>query len=177
MDGICVPLALTAVSLFFLKIFSFVGQLRELYQSFCILMAGIIRIRLYSLSRHWRSCWINCWIFINEYDSFLWRAALFLYQPRYTYSIALETHLVSISTNCQRYLSLTIDMMNNSGIGGFLGAQAERDQFLYYTRTTQERVERSCVGEMEREVHDILARSGVDKVRYLPPPPLLAIKY
>jgi hypothetical protein len=68
-------------------------------------------------------------------------------------------------------------MMNNSGIGGFLGAQAERDQFLYYTRTTQERVERSCVGEMEREVHDILARSGVDKVRSLPPPPLLAIKY
>lgn len=56
---------------------------------------------------------------------------------------------------------------SKTGIGGFLGAQAERDQFLYYTRTTQERVERSCVGEMEREVHEILARSGVDSVGFL----------
>lgn len=52
------------------------------------------------------------------------------------------------------------------GIGGFLGAQADRDQFLYYTRTTQERVERSCIGEMEREVHEILKECGVDKVRF-----------
>lgn len=49
--------------------------------------------------------------------------------------------------------------------GGFLAAQADRNQYLYYMRTTEERVARSCVGEMEREVHEILSAAGVDKVR------------
>lgn len=49
------------------------------------------------------------------------------------------------------------------GIGSFLAAQADRNQYLYYMRTTEERVKRSCMGEMEREVHEVLEDSGVDK--------------
>lgn len=49
------------------------------------------------------------------------------------------------------------------GIGSFLAAQADRNQYLYYMRTTQERVERSCMGEMEREVHEVLEPTGIDK--------------
>lgn len=48
------------------------------------------------------------------------------------------------------------------GIGGFLAAQGDRNQYLYLNRTTQERVARSCVGEMEREVFEVLEKTGVD---------------
>ena len=48
------------------------------------------------------------------------------------------------------------------GVGGYLSAQAERDHYRYLKRTTRERVQRSCAGEMEREVNAILSPLGVD---------------
>lgn len=49
------------------------------------------------------------------------------------------------------------------GIGGFLASQAERDHFQFLERTTAARVQRSCAGEMEREVHAVLGPIGVDE--------------
>ncbi|BEJ13818.1 hypothetical protein CspHIS471_0309920 [Cutaneotrichosporon sp. HIS471] len=47
------------------------------------------------------------------------------------------------------------------GLGGFLASQAELDHFHYLRKQTHERVQRSCDGEMEREVHAILGPLGV----------------
>ncbi|KAG1737560.1 VIT family-domain-containing protein [Suillus paluster] len=49
------------------------------------------------------------------------------------------------------------------GIGGFLASQAERDHYRFMRRHTYSRVMRSCVGEMEREVHAVLSPVGVDE--------------
>jgi len=49
------------------------------------------------------------------------------------------------------------------GIGGFLASQAERDHYRFMRRHTYSRVIRSCVGEMEREVHAVLAPIGIDE--------------
>ncbi|KAG2136006.1 VIT family-domain-containing protein [Suillus clintonianus] len=49
------------------------------------------------------------------------------------------------------------------GIGGFLASQAERDHYRFLQRHTYSRVMRSCVGEMEREVHAVLGPVGVDE--------------
>lgn len=49
------------------------------------------------------------------------------------------------------------------GIGGFLASQAERDHYRYLRRTTRARVLRSCAGEMEREVHQVLGPLGLDE--------------
>jgi len=49
------------------------------------------------------------------------------------------------------------------GIGGFLASQAERDHYRYLRRQTSARVIRSCDGEMEREVHAVLGRVGVEE--------------
>jgi len=49
------------------------------------------------------------------------------------------------------------------GIGGFLASKAERDHFRFLRRSTYSRVMRSCVGEMEREVHEVLGPIGVDE--------------
>jgi hypothetical protein len=49
------------------------------------------------------------------------------------------------------------------GIGGFLASQAERDHYRYLRRTTRARVQRSCDGEMEREVHAVLGPLGVEQ--------------
>ncbi|KAL6309490.1 VIT family-domain-containing protein [Sparassis latifolia] len=49
------------------------------------------------------------------------------------------------------------------GIGGFLASQAERDHYRFLRRATSHRVLRSCDGEMEREVYDILGPVGVDE--------------
>ncbi|EKM56645.1 uncharacterized protein PHACADRAFT_253872 [Phanerochaete carnosa HHB-10118-sp] len=49
------------------------------------------------------------------------------------------------------------------GIGGFLAAQAERDHYRYQQKLTAARVQRSCDGEMEREVHGVLGPVGVDE--------------
>ncbi|KAG0699615.1 VIT family-domain-containing protein [Suillus ampliporus] len=49
------------------------------------------------------------------------------------------------------------------GIGGFLASQAERDHYHFMQRHTAARVQRSCVGELEREVCAVLAPVGVDE--------------
>lgn len=49
------------------------------------------------------------------------------------------------------------------GIGGFLASQAERDHHRYLHRMTKARVQRSCDGEMEREVYAVLGPVGVDE--------------
>ncbi len=48
------------------------------------------------------------------------------------------------------------------GIGGFLASQAERDHYRYLYKQTTTRVKRSCAGEMEREVAEVLGPVGVD---------------
>ncbi|EDR10487.1 uncharacterized protein LACBIDRAFT_325140 [Laccaria bicolor S238N-H82] len=48
------------------------------------------------------------------------------------------------------------------GIGGFLASQAERDHYRYLHHQTAERVVKSCAGEMEREVAEVLGPVGVD---------------
>lgn len=48
------------------------------------------------------------------------------------------------------------------GIGGFLASQAERDHYRYLHNQTAMRVKRSCAGEMEREVVEVLGPVGVD---------------
>ncbi|KNZ43654.1 uncharacterized protein VP01_9g12 [Puccinia sorghi] len=48
------------------------------------------------------------------------------------------------------------------GIGGYLASEAERDHFKYLQKTTRDRVSRSCSGEMEREVHEVLGPIGLD---------------
>ncbi len=47
------------------------------------------------------------------------------------------------------------------GLGGFLASKAELDHYHYLRKQTHARVERSCAGEMEREVHSILGPLGV----------------
>jgi len=49
------------------------------------------------------------------------------------------------------------------GIGGFLASQSEQDHYRYLKYQTQVRVQRSCEGEMEREVAEVLAPVGVDE--------------
>ncbi len=49
------------------------------------------------------------------------------------------------------------------GIGGFLASQAERDHYRYLRAQTASRVVRSCAGEMEREVSEVLGPIGVDE--------------
>ncbi|KAG6853405.1 hypothetical protein C0991_004738 [Blastosporella zonata] len=49
------------------------------------------------------------------------------------------------------------------GIGGFLASQSERDHYRYLRNQTAARVVRSCDGEMEREVADVLVPVGVDE--------------
>ncbi|TIB14003.1 hypothetical protein E3P89_02126 [Wallemia ichthyophaga] len=49
------------------------------------------------------------------------------------------------------------------GLGGFLSSEAEMNHFKYLRRVTRQRVARSCAGEMEREVHDVLGAVGVSQ--------------
>jgi len=49
------------------------------------------------------------------------------------------------------------------GIGGFLTSQAERDHYRYQRRSTAARVKRSCEGEIQREVAEVLGPVGVDE--------------
>ncbi|KAF9559772.1 DUF125-domain-containing protein [Agrocybe pediades] len=49
------------------------------------------------------------------------------------------------------------------GIGGFLASQSERDHYRYLRDHTVDRVRHSCVGEMEREVAEVLGPVGVDE--------------
>lgn len=47
------------------------------------------------------------------------------------------------------------------GIGGFLSAQAELSHFAFNHKSTQQRIERSCGTEVQRQVHDILKGYGI----------------
>ncbi|KAJ1020636.1 hypothetical protein NDA16_004029 [Ustilago loliicola] len=47
------------------------------------------------------------------------------------------------------------------GIGGFLSAQAEMSHFAFNQRSTEQRVERSCGSEVQRQVHGILKDYGI----------------
>jgi len=49
------------------------------------------------------------------------------------------------------------------GIGGFLASQAERDHARYVREQTRVRVARSCEGEVEREVEEVLGVVGVEE--------------
>ncbi|KAI6040351.1 VIT family-domain-containing protein [Pisolithus marmoratus] len=49
------------------------------------------------------------------------------------------------------------------GIGGFLASQADRDHYQFLKRHISARVQRSCDGEMEREVYAILGPVGIDE--------------
>ncbi|KAF5330074.1 hypothetical protein D9758_015987 [Tetrapyrgos nigripes] len=49
------------------------------------------------------------------------------------------------------------------GIGGSLASQAERDHYPYLKNHTAARVIRSCAGEVEREVEEVLGPVGVDE--------------
>jgi len=49
------------------------------------------------------------------------------------------------------------------GIGGFLASQAERDYYRYQRKSTAARVKRSCDGEIQREVAQVLGPVGVDE--------------
>lgn len=49
------------------------------------------------------------------------------------------------------------------GVGGLLSAQAEVQHYKFQLAQTQDRVARSCFGEMEREVREILEPFGVDE--------------
>ena len=49
------------------------------------------------------------------------------------------------------------------GIGGFLASQAERDYYRYQRKSTAARVKRSCDGEIEREIAQVLGPVGVDE--------------
>lgn len=44
-----------------------------------------------------------------------------------------------------------------------VASQAERDHFRYQRKETRSRVQRSCAGEMEREVHAVLGPVGVEE--------------
>ena len=49
------------------------------------------------------------------------------------------------------------------GIGGFLASQAERDYYRYQRKSTAAHVKRSCEGEIEREIAQVLGPVGVDE--------------
>ena len=48
-------------------------------------------------------------------------------------------------------------------IGGFLASRAERDRYRFRRKPTAARVKRSCDGEIQREVAQVLAPVGVDE--------------
>ena len=49
------------------------------------------------------------------------------------------------------------------GIGGFLASQAERGYYRYQRRSTTARVKRSCDGEIEHEIAQVLGPVGADE--------------
>lgn len=82
-----------------------------------------------------------------------------------TVPFALTAGLSSLGSSRLVYVAGVAELVSGAlsmGVGGFLSAQAERDHYRYSKRTTRERVERSCAGEMEREVAAILSPLGID---------------
>lgn len=100
-----------------------------------------------------------------------------------TVPFALSAALSSIGTSRIVVVGGVAELIAGAismGIGGFrassrgraqkmrtnstpVASQAERDHFRYLRQQTHLRVERSCAGEMEREVHAVLGPVGVDE--------------
>ncbi|KAK4056216.1 Protein ccc1 [Microbotryomycetes sp. JL221] len=82
-----------------------------------------------------------------------------------TVPFGLTAGLSSLGSSRLVYVAGMAELISGAlsmGVGGYLSAQAERDHYRYLKRTTRERVERSCAGEMEREVNAILSPLGLD---------------
>ncbi|THU93177.1 hypothetical protein K435DRAFT_840370 [Dendrothele bispora CBS 962.96] len=84
-----------------------------------------------------------------------------------TVPFAPTAGLSSLSTSCvvvlARGVAELIAGAISMAIGGFLASQAERDHLRYLKNQTAARVVRSCSGEMEREVEEVLGPIGVDE--------------
>lgn len=72
---------------------------------------------------------------------------------------ALDNSKIVIIAALAEIVSGAISM----GVGGFLSAESERDHYRYLKATTHARVQRSCAGEMEREVQEVLGPLGIDQ--------------
>ncbi|KAK1220631.1 Protein ccc1 [Marasmius sp. AFHP31] len=82
-----------------------------------------------------------------------------------TVPFALTAGLSSLGTSRIVVLGGVAELIAGAismGIGGFLASQAERDHYRYLKNQTAQRVVRSCAGEMEREVEEVLGPVGVD---------------
>ncbi|KAG7095557.1 hypothetical protein E1B28_006295 [Marasmius oreades] len=83
-----------------------------------------------------------------------------------TVPFALAAGLSSLGTSRIVVLGGVAELIAGAismGIGGFLGSQAERDHYRFLKNQTATRVVRSCAGEMEREVEEVLGPVGVDQ--------------
>ncbi|KAI3613171.1 membrane fraction protein [Moniliophthora roreri] len=83
-----------------------------------------------------------------------------------TVPFALTAGLSSLGTSRIVVLGGVAELIAGAismGIGGFLASQAERDHYRYLKNQTAHRVIRSCAGEMEREVEEVLGPVGVDQ--------------
>ncbi|KAF5341448.1 hypothetical protein D9758_014730 [Tetrapyrgos nigripes] len=83
-----------------------------------------------------------------------------------TVPFALTAGLSSLGTSRLVVLGGVAELIAGAismGIGGFLASQAERDHYRYLKNQTAARVIRSCAGEMEREVEEVLGPVGVDE--------------
>ncbi|KAK4053427.1 Protein ccc1 [Microbotryomycetes sp. JL201] len=82
-----------------------------------------------------------------------------------TVPFGLTAGLSSLGSSRLVYVAGIAELISGAlsmGVGGYLSAQAERDHYRYLKKTTRERVQRSCAGEMEREVNAILSPLGLD---------------
>ncbi|SCZ92440.1 BZ3500_MvSof-1268-A1-R1_Chr5-2g07858 [Microbotryum saponariae] len=109
--------------------------------------------------------------------------------PGLTVPFGLCAGLSSLGSSRLVYIAGIAELVSGSlsmGVGGYLSAQAERDHYRYLKKNTrvssgdwtykrsvdrklnssffelQDRVKRSCAGEMEREVSAILSPLGID---------------
>ncbi|ORY80749.1 membrane fraction protein [Leucosporidium creatinivorum] len=82
-----------------------------------------------------------------------------------TVPFGLTAGLSSLGSSRLVYVAGVAELVSGAlsmGVGGYLSAQAERDHYRFMKKQTRERVQRSCAGEMEREVSAILSPLGVD---------------
>lgn len=135
-DGLTVPFALTAVS---------VSLNQSDFPRVCCLTTGVEFRRVYRLSvvhiLSLRQVWQNLFQELS-----VWVSVSFFFWIRYQTAIPL-TQPAQIFT------------------GGFLAAQAEREQFLYLTKMTELRIKSSCSSQLRREVFETLSTVGLDAVR------------
>ncbi|SPO37811.1 related to CCC1 - Proposed vacuolar iron transport protein [Pseudozyma flocculosa] len=83
-----------------------------------------------------------------------------------TVPFALTAGLSSVGSSRLVVLAGLAELVSGAismGIGGFLSAQAELQHFHYHERATQARLLRSCDGEIDRQVEEILTDYGVER--------------